>query len=426
MTPLSRTLLKGLLGLLFLAALAVTLLAVALFLTLRAAPGEWSHRLAFGPARVDLSVLGMIRAAAHPLGMRALEGRRWTTSIGTLRFSAGPVPDSLRIVCNPCSVDSRALALERLRLPPVEWTVQRSGANDLHGDMRIGEVPSLWQARLRTRDLELDVVLTETPVAAAYAVFRDAIPEAASARIGGRVAGLAHLALPSGKLVLKPRVEGFTVNGLGIESLASVGALPACAKPIRRADASALFGPWLPRAVVVAEDPRFFEHPGYDLAGMTAPWNGDASPRGSRTRVVRTLSQRLAGLLLDRDEPTLAGALRELLFAVELDRELGKPRVLTQYLARAPWGAGQCGADAASLHWFGKRAVALGPLESAWLASLLRDPADELRRAAQQRVPDRPRMKAILSALPTLSRPRRKALIDELETWTPPVEPATR
>jgi membrane peptidoglycan carboxypeptidase len=66
--------------------------------------------------------------------------------------------------------------------------------------------------------------------------------------------------------------------------------------------------------------------------------------------------------------------LRELLYAVELERTLGKPRILALYLAVAPWGDGVCGAAQAARRRFGKPARELDPIEAAWLATLLRDP----------------------------------------------------
>ena len=53
--------------------------------------------------------------------------------------------------------------------------------------------------------------------------------------------------------------------------------------------------------------------------------------------------------------------LRELLYAVEMERTLGKPRILRLYLDNAPWGPRLCGAEAAAAHYFGVRAHELTP-----------------------------------------------------------------
>lgn len=87
-----------------------------------------------------------------------------------------------------------------------------------------------------------------------------------------------------------------------------------------------------------------------------------------------TLSQQLAKLIYAGDDRHHLRKLRELLYAVELDRTLGKARVLHLYLAMAPWGEGRCGAAAAARHYLNKRVDRLTPTEAAWLASLLRHP----------------------------------------------------
>jgi hypothetical protein len=425
MKPSARTLGRLLGATLALVALAAALLGVALFVALRAAPGEWSRDVRLGPLRFEVGVLALVRIATHPLGMRALDGRSVATSIGRLQFAADPATDTLHVVCDPCRIESAALDRRPLGLPRGEATARRSGANDLHGDLTLGNVRSSWEASLRTRDLALTVALPDTPLANLYAIFGAAIPELAQARIEGRVTGVIQIALPSARLVVKPHIADFSVSGLGTEALLGAAPLPACARPTRRADA-APFGVWLPKAVVAAEDPRFFDHPGYDLAEMALAWSTAEKPGAEPPRGASTLSQQLAKLLYTGDERTLVRKLRELLYAVELDRTLGKPRLLTLYLSIIPWGAERCGAEAAALQWFGKRAAALGPIEAAWLASLLRDPDAELRRAAQSQAPDRPRLQAILAGMHPLTRPRRKALLEELQNWQPPVAATTQ
>ena len=82
-----------------------------------------------------------------------------------------------------------------------------------------------------------------TPVRDGYALFANAIPELARAQLEGTFAFKAMLNLPSKAPSVKPRLEGMRVQGLGTDSL-------------------------LARAVLAAEDQRFYEHPGYDLVEM--------------------------------------------------------------------------------------------------------------------------------------------------------------
>jgi len=132
-----------------------------------------------------------------------------------------------------------------------------------------------------------------------------------------------------------------------------------------------------------------------------------------------TLSQKLAKLIYTGDERRHARKLRELLYAVELDRTLGKARVLELYLAMAPLGDGQCGAAAAARHYLHKRVDVLTPTEAAWLASLLRAPDRERERFEQRGTIDVERVGWILAHLRPMDPLRRGALIEALPAWSP-------
>ena len=400
------------------AAIAV-LLATALF-ALRAAPGDWSVRASLGPVGVQLSVPALIRVATHPLGIRLLAGRSLATRYGAIQARPGPKPSSLLLRCAPCTIDSRLLATEPIRVAEVEASIEHGEPNQLHGELRAGRVRAAWRARVGVQSVDLELSVAEAPVADFVALFGAAVPEAARARIEGRAGGVMRLALPSGRYAIEPRVGGLMVEGLGSEALVGATPAPVCARTPRAVRSAAPFGTWLPKAVIAAEDQRFFEHAGYDVAEMAAAWSSEVpGGRGpEHRRGASTISQQVAKLLYTGDERSAARKVRELLYAVELDRSLGKARVLQLYLAVAPWGDGQCGAEAAALHYFGKHAAALDGAEAVWLASLLRNPGAELERAA--RLSDGARLSAIADAIRPMARPRREALVEELVEWTPP------
>ena len=416
MKPAMRRVTRVFLMLLLAGAVTLALVAAALFVALRAQPGDWAQRVDLGPLSADIGVLAAIRIVTHPLGMRALDGRSVASPIGVLHFSAGAEPDSLQIVCEPCRLEAPAISPKVLGAARAQATVLRSGANDLHGDLRVGGVAAAWRGALHARDLVLDVEIADAAARDVYALFADAIPEVARARIEGRVSGVVRVSLPAQRVVVQPLLAGFGVDGLGAQE--RIDALPpaACARATRRADAALPFGSWVPKAVVAAEDPRFFEHSGYELAEMTAAWTRP----GGLARFRGTLSQQLARQLLGGSDQALTGRLRELLYAVELDQALGKPGLLALYLATAPWGPQRCGAEAAAQNAFGKRAALLTPLEAAWLAGVLRDPEEALRRASEGRPPDRKRLEAILAGMTPMTRPQRRALQAELPQWQPP------
>jgi len=91
-------------------------------------------------------------------------------------------------------------------------------------------------------------------------------------------------------------------------------------------------------------------------------------------RGASTITQQLARTLFTGGERTVARKLREMLYAVEMERTLGKRGILALYLNTVDWGPGICGADAAARRYFGKRPGELTPLEAAWLASILPNP----------------------------------------------------
>jgi hypothetical protein len=399
------------------------LLATALY-ALRAAPGDWSVRTAIGPLGVSLSVPALVRVATHPLGIRLLDGRSVATPQGSFHARAGATPTSLIVRCAPCLIDSPLLAARPVRIEKVEASVEHGESNQLRGTLRAGRVQAAWRGRLGAQGVDLELKLADVPVADLVALLGPAVPEAARARIEGRAGAVVRLSLPSRRYAIEPRLDGLTVEGLGTEALISASPLPACARSPRGRHAAAPFGAWLPKAVIAAEDQRFYEHSGFDLAEMAAAWASELPEGSERRRGASTLSQQLAKMLYVGDERSAARKLRELLYAVELDRTLGKARVLQLYLAIAPWGDGQCGAEAAALHYFGKRAAALDAAEAVWLASLLRNPEAELERAAHAF--DATRLVAIAGALRPVPRWRREDLQLELGAWHPPPVVAAR
>ncbi len=408
------------LGIVVLAVLCTAAVSAAMLLaSLRTAPGEWSQAVPVGPWRANLSVPAVLRLATHPLGLRVLAGRTFHTSHGTLRLQQGADENSLRLVCDPCTPHAAVLGQLPLRLQRTELSLIRVGQNHLHGEILAGAVHATWKLQIEKHGVDLRVQLPDAPIADLYAAVGAAIPELARARIEGRAGAELSLALPAGVWRVVPRIEGFSVSGLGTEALLSATPLPACARATRRVDAAAPFGAWLPRAVVAAEDQRFFEHAGYDLAEMRAAWRSEDATQ-QHPRGASTLSQQLAKLLYTGDERSAVRKLRELLYAVEMDRTLGKARVLQLYLTVAPWGGGHCGAQAAALQLLHKRASALTPIEAAWLASLLRNPEAALAHVAANGSVDKPRVADIIEAMRPLPRTRREALQEQLADWQVP------
>ncbi|MFO0762493.1 MAG: penicillin-binding protein 1C [Byssovorax sp.] len=132
-------------------------------------------------------------------------------------------------------------------------------------------------------------------------------------------------------------------------------------------------GERLPKALVAAEDRRFYRHPGVDpLAILRA-----AGSWAIHRRVVSgasTLTQQLARNLVKRPR-TLAGKFGEAALALKIERSLSKKEILEQYLNRVSFGPGLRGVEAASRFYFDKPPRDLSLAEAAALAGIPRGPS---------------------------------------------------
>jgi monofunctional glycosyltransferase len=131
--------------------------------------------------------------------------------------------------------------------------------------------------------------------------------------------------------------------------------------------------PALARAVVVAEDARFYEHEGVDWEAVKGAFERDWKKKelgagGS------TLTQQLAKNLYLSPARTPWRKLREWAIARRLERKLSKARILELYLNVVEFGPRTYGAEAAARRYFHKPAAALAPREAATLAAIIPSP----------------------------------------------------
>jgi len=131
--------------------------------------------------------------------------------------------------------------------------------------------------------------------------------------------------------------------------------------------------PNLKRAVIVAEDGRFWEHAGIDVEeignSVEISWTG-----GGRLRGASTITQQLAKNLYLSPSRNPFRKLRELFITRRLEAELSKKRILEIYLNVIEWGDGIYGVEAAARRYFGTSAGAIGPDQSALLAAAIINP----------------------------------------------------
>jgi hypothetical protein len=400
-------------------ALAGGVLAYGLWKSLRPIDGEWNEAVDIGPFSVQFNMPSALTLATHPIALRLLEDHTFSTRFGPVRWEAGGAKGQWRAVCEPCAFRFAALANEPLQIARAEFTVEPNVEMKLQGRFLLGDgaipLQGQWRSHIGRQGAEVQFLIDRQPITSAFWLFRNDLPELRSAQIDGRVSLDARLTMPARTLAIKPRVEGFRVSGLGTETLLNVQ--PSC--PAGTSDEG--FGEWLPRAVIAAEDQRFNEHAGYDLTDMLSAWssNGQRAEAGDM-QGGSTVSQQLAKLVYTGDARNVSRKLRELLYAVELDRTLGKARVMNLYLSIVPWGHGVCGAHEAARLFLNKSAGDLSPMEAVWLASLLRNPDRDLARMSRNGVIDRERVAWVAAQLRPFPRRTRDAWLADAARWNPP------
>lgn len=125
-------------------------------------------------------------------------------------------------------------------------------------------------------------------------------------------------------------------------------------------------------AVLAAEDQRFAEHHGFDVAAIRAALRHNE--RSQRTRGASTISQQLAKNLFLWPGRTWLRKGLEVYFTALIEITWSKQRILTVYLNCVEFGPGIYGVEAAAQAYFGRPAAALGPHQAALLAAVLPNP----------------------------------------------------
>lgn len=155
------------------------------------------------------------------------------------------------------------------------------------------------------------------------------------------------------------------------------------------------------KAIIAIEDKRFYEHNGVDATGIARALVtnlGESGRQGASTITQQYVRNSLAERgYLEGDaeqvsaatEQTTERKLREIKYALALEKTQSKDEILTGYLNIAPFGPITYGVEAASQRYFSKSASELNYLEAALLAGLVQSPVqyDPLTHpeAAQER-----------------------------------------
>ncbi|MFE9098455.1 transglycosylase domain-containing protein [Streptomyces sp. NPDC007264] len=143
--------------------------------------------------------------------------------------------------------------------------------------------------------------------------------------------------------------------------------------------------PYMQKAIVAIEDSRFYQHGAIDLKGVLRALNRNAQS-GGVAQGASTLTQQLvknyfveeAGndptKVAQATQQTIGRKISELKYAIQIEKELGKKKILENYLNIAFFGQQAYGVEAASRRYFSKHAKDLSLQEAALLAGLVQSP----------------------------------------------------
>ncbi|MDB5166749.1 MAG: hypothetical protein JWM37_821 [Candidatus Saccharibacteria bacterium] len=132
---------------------------------------------------------------------------------------------------------------------------------------------------------------------------------------------------------------------------------------------------YVKQATIAIEDKDFYKHGAVDLRGIARAGYNDVFGSGGRqggSTITQQLVKNSEGWTNDQ---TIARKVKEVILAVELEREYSKDDILTGYLNIAPYGGVAYGVESASRDYFNKSAKELTLDESAFLAALPKAPS---------------------------------------------------
>ncbi|MFD7120221.1 transglycosylase domain-containing protein [Streptomyces sp. NPDC059922] len=159
--------------------------------------------------------------------------------------------------------------------------------------------------------------------------------------------------------------------------------------------------PHMRDAIIAIEDSRFYEHGAVDLKGILRAMNRNVQAGGA-TQGASTLTQQyVKNVFVEEagDDPekvaqatqqTVGRKVRELKYAIQVEEELGKERILENYLNITFFGNQAYGVEAAAQRYFSKRAKDLRLEEAALLAGMVQspsryDPVNSVKEATARR-----------------------------------------
>ena len=130
------------------------------------------------------------------------------------------------------------------------------------------------------------------------------------------------------------------------------------------------------RAVLAAEDKRFYQHSGVD------PWallrvGRNVFTKSENTGGGSTITMQLAKKLFSASEKTMGRKVQDIAIAIQLEKRYTKDQILELYVNQIYYGEQAYGLNAAAEIYFGKKAEDLDLAEAAMIARCIRTPSKE-------------------------------------------------
>lgn len=147
--------------------------------------------------------------------------------------------------------------------------------------------------------------------------------------------------------------------------------------------------PHLQRALIAAEDQKFFQHSGFDVEAIEDAVEDRLE--GKSTRGASTLTQQVAKNLFLWSDKSLLRKVLEAYFTVLIELLWSKERILEVHLNIAEYGNGVYGVEEACRLNFDKGAAAVSPGEAALLVVVLPSPRHRKVIAPTPKVRERSR-----------------------------------
>lgn len=129
------------------------------------------------------------------------------------------------------------------------------------------------------------------------------------------------------------------------------------------------------RAVVVAEDSRFYQHKGFDKQAIRDAIEFNLS-KGRIVYGASTISQQTVKNFFLTTSRNPLRKLHETILTYAMEKNVGKQRILEIYLNISEFGRGIFGVEAASRHYFGKSVSEINVEEAVELAATLPAPVN--------------------------------------------------